>query len=210
MLLPETIVNLTTRDRSEGIHSSDLNFCPFNAVRQKMFDYYYPIDQIWQITRGNAWDTFCSTYREKGAIYHTEYTKLLDGVPILGNPDKISVARRGIRDFKAPGYVGKDYLEKGPKEYYIRQLNTYVWMTYEELKEKYGIEIDNVALHICGPNTYLYMPAPVWPVQQTEDILRRRLEQLMNIMDSPEAGVRCNDDDCFGCWPRRSQTVWIE
>jgi len=202
VLPPEVVNSLIRADRS-GLHVSDLQYCLYGSVRQKMYDYYVPVKQIWNITRGNAWDKFIADNGEPDGIYGQEFERTVNGVVVVGTPDIVLPKKKSIRDAKAPGWLPKS--DSPPKPYYTWQLNAYRWLVSELF------DIDELVLYNCGPHGYLKQQMPVWALDKIDTDMKSRVNKFLTIKDSPYAGDICDDPRCFICYSSKDEpTIWVE
>lgn len=90
-----------------------------------------------------------------------------DGVTLTGKPDAVlDTERRHLDDYKTTRFI-----PKSPYDHHIAQLNLYAWLLHQAKNLVIGTA-SIVYLDMAG---VARLPAPVWPLSETEAYLRERI-----------------------------------
>jgi hypothetical protein len=185
---PELMIAMQPSHRP-GVHLTDLTICPHRAVLNRKYEAYLPIDSIYRIVRGKAWDCLAGAYKRENTLYQQEFVRDINGIDIVGTPDLVDLTLRTIEDYKAPVKM-VTIVNPG----YELQVNGYYWLTYPHLP----IKIARLYLNFVGPSKAQRIEVPKKHVSVVYDTLAPRLETFMSLMEQDEIGP-CGDPDCVYC-----------
>jgi hypothetical protein len=171
---------------------TELTICPYKVNTQKKLNYYLPIETIYRMARGKAWDKLAESNPRPNGVYQRTFTKSLCDIPITGTPDVMTPDEGMIEDYKAPArmYTQTSYG-------YTMQLNGYRWLTAGEMNWRDGKFADELALLACGPAGFKRFPIDVWPMDETIEEIYNALMLLMDIQT--QKPLLCADPHCFYC-----------
>lgn len=118
------IINVANRDNGR-IHVTDLTSCPRRAYLQGITDTYPRLNRMYWMFRGVLAHTLIEGTPEPFSVVEVPFQREIDGVTIVGRPDKIVPQRRELYDFKTTKRIT---LKKLPYGEHSMQVNIYRWL----------------------------------------------------------------------------------
>lgn len=188
-VLPPELTRAMQPSARSGVHLTDLTICPHRAALNHKYETYLPVDTIYRIVRGKAWDCLADHYQRENTLYQPEFVRTMNGIDIVGTPDLIDLDLRTIEDYKAPV---KTVTTVSPA--YELQVNGYYWLTYPHLP----VRITKLYLNFVGPSRYQRIEVPKKPISLVYDTLAARLERYMTLMEQDDVQP-CDDPSCVYC-----------
>jgi CRISPR/Cas system-associated exonuclease Cas4 (RecB family) len=171
------IMGLLSRDTSK-VHVTDLTSCLRRAYLERITDVYPSLKRMYWLFRGSLAHQLVENAREPFSLAEVRFQRRVDGVTVVGRPDKIVPNRRELYDYKTTKRIT---LKRLPYGEHTRQVNIYRWLVEPHF------QIDRLFL------VYLDMSrcAPLEvPVEEVEGYVIARARILQSAMQSgkvPEA-----------------------
>jgi hypothetical protein len=174
--------------RGAGWSATTLTSCPRAVALLEVYDYYEPLVSGWNKTRGEWWhQVLDSVEAPEGVIKEQRIYRYIDinGKPVrlTGKPDKVYTLQGVLLDGKS-----KEKLPKVLDPNHEAQFNVYVYLVADgklvEGDVPIQVKITKGGMHYVTWRTkpdqiFLKMRYPIWPLEQTEDFIRRRLTPLV-------------------------------
>jgi hypothetical protein len=173
-----------------GWSATTLTGCPRATALLEVYDYYEPLTSGWNKARGEWVHALMEAQADddpEEVIRERRLYKIMNvfgtNVRITGQFDKLYSEQGVLIDFKS-----KDKLPKGPDPAHEFQFNIYAWLCdggFDILTDQqYDIHISRGGMHYVTWQTkegllWLKLAYPVWPKQQTEDLIYKRLVPLV-------------------------------
>lgn len=208
ILAPELALSMDNEDedyrRYREIHVSDLVGCLHRRVREKLVDYYIPLEAAYRMMRGKAWDAFCcvNNLSRKDVAYQLHLTLNFHGTEIKGTPDVVDFVLQSVEDYKAP--TRKMY-EDNISDAYVWQLNIYRFMADRLIKRPDWKGTKSLFLNVCGPTIFQRIEVLIKPDKEVEEFLKNSLLIYRSLLDGGMVGD-CEDSGCFYC---RSKALFV-
>ena len=165
------IMGLLERDTTQ-VHVTDITSCLRRAYLQRITDVYPSLKRMYWLFRGALAHQLVENTREPYSLVEVRFQRRVDGVTVVGRPDKIVPTRREIYDFKTTRHITLKNLPYGE---HATQVNIYRWLVEPHF------QIDRLFL------VYLDMSrcaSREVPVEDVEEYVTERARILQGAMAS--------------------------
>lgn len=188
------IINVTNRDNGQ-IHVTDLTSCPRRVYLQRVTDIYPQVKRMYWIFRGALAHVLIEETPEPFSVVEVPFQRQVDGIAVVGRPDKIVPQRRELYDFKTTKRIT---LKKLPYGEHAMQVNIYRWLVEPHFR------IDRLFLVYMDMSRCASIEVPLEEVDDYVTARARILHEALETGKMPEGepGWLCDycdvRDECEG------------
>ena len=150
------IINVANRDNGR-IHVTDLTSCPRRAYLQRITDTYPRLQRMYWIFRGVLAHTLIEGTPEPFSVVEVPFQRQVNGISIVGRPDKIVPNRRELYDYKTTKRIT---LKRLPYGEHTRQVNIYRWLVEPHF------QVDRLFLVYLDMSRCASLEVPIEDVEQ--------------------------------------------
>ena len=118
------IMGLLARDTTQ-VHVTDLTSCLRRAYLQRITDVYPSLKRMYWLFRGALAHQLVENTREPFSLTEVRFQRRVNGVTVVGRPDKIVPNRGELYDYKTTKRIT---LKRLPYGEHTRQVNIYRWL----------------------------------------------------------------------------------
>lgn len=176
--------------KGAGMSMSTLIQCPRAFALEQIFDLYEPVISGYNKARGSWVHAMLEvdTDPPPWIVREQRLYTYIDDVRLSGQPDVVDTKFHVLEDYKSKDNLPRDS-DKGHEfqfNGYAYLLKNGMWLRNHDLGKK-G-EVANIDIHVIGAHyltwktkaekAWLKKLYPVWPLEQTEDLIKARIRPL--------------------------------
>jgi len=165
------IIQMLARDTTH-VHVSDLTSCLRRSYLQRITDLYPSLKRMYWLFRGALAHQLVENTREPFSLTEVRFQRRVDGVTVVGRPDKIVPNRRELYDYKTTKRIT---LKKLPYGEHTRQVNIYRWLVEPHF------QIDRLFLVYLDMSRCASLEVPI---EDVEEYVTDRARTLQGAMGS--------------------------
>lgn len=168
------IIRLQERIRHPGIHASEIPKCPRNSYYNRSHETWPTLERLYWMFRGTLAHAVLEGIPEPGSLVEHTLTREINGVTVVGTPDKIIPKRSEINDWKTTKRIIPDNLPYGDHE---MQVNIYRWLAAPQW------DIENLKITYMDMNQNLTVTVPPRGFGELDEYIEPRAIYLQKCLD---------------------------
>lgn len=166
------IINTLEHERRPGIHATQLTSCARKVVLDATTPQWPSLARTYWLFRGLLLHSVLESNPEPGSLIEVTLSRTINGMEIVGTPDKVVPAREEISDWKTARRLKISNLPYGE---HGRQINIYRWLAEPQWK------ISKMMITYMDMNSCVTVGIPV--MKDTEKYILRHAEVITEAVE---------------------------